>query len=71
MFDKIRSFFGKGKIKVEWEGIGPKGLESGTAKIPYTGLYDENALIDHFKNTIRMDYDIVCTKVAVIAHVQE
>jgi hypothetical protein len=71
MFDKIRSFFGKGKIKVEWEGVGPNGPEAGSAKIPYTGIYDEGALIDHFKNMIRMDYDIVCTKVAVVAHVEE
>lgn len=71
MFDWIRSWFGRGRVKVEWSGIGPKGIQSGTAKCPYTGVYNEESVLKHFRDEIRYQYDIVVTDIRVIAHVEE
>ena len=71
MLDWIRSFFGRGRVKVEWTGIGPKGIQSGTGKCPYTGVYDEAALLRHFRDEIRYHHDIVVTDIRVIAHIEE
>ena len=71
MFDRIRSWFGRGRVKVEWEGVDDSGVRNGTAKLPYTGVYNEEALFDHIKNELRYQHDIVVTDIRVVAHIED
>lgn len=71
MIDTIKSWFGKGKIRAEWEGIGRNGkIVSGDAKVPYIGSYDESELIKHIKNELMYQHGVVVTKIEVVAHVE-
>lgn len=71
MLDWFRGLFGRGRIKVEWEGIDDSGVRNGTAKVPYTGLYNEEALLEHIKNELRYQHDIAVTDMRVVAHIKD
>jgi hypothetical protein len=56
---------------VEWSGLGPKGIQSGTGRCPYIGKYDEHAIMDHFKKELRYQHDIVVTNIRVVSHLED
>ena len=70
ILDWIRSLFGRGRVTVEWSGLGPKGIQSGTGRCPYVGSYDEHAIMDHFKKELRYQHDIVVTNIRVVSHLE-
>lgn len=72
MINWIKSWFGKGRIRAEWEGIDCSGqFKAGDAKVPYVGSYDESALKDHIAQNLLYQHGITVTKIQVIAHVEE
>lgn len=72
MIDWIKSWFGRGRVRAEWEGIDRLGhARSGDAKVPYVGVYDESALKDHIAQNLLYQHGITVTKMQVIAHIEE
>ena len=71
MFDWIKSLFGRGKVRAEWEGIDKYGnVKSGDAKAPYIGSYDETAMKDFISRQLLFEYGITATKIDIIAHIE-
>ena len=72
MLDKIKSWFGKGRIRAEWEGIDRSGKHfAGDAKVPYIGSYDESELMKHIKNELMYQHGIIVTKIKLVAHIED
>lgn len=69
MINWIKSWFGKGKVITEWEGIDRSGkFVSGDAKVPYVGKWDETVMLDHIKDQIMDRHGVRVTNIQVIAH---
>lgn len=72
MIDWIKSFFGKGRVRVEFEGIDRNGkIVSGDAKVPYVGKWDEDAMMKFVKDKLMYEKGVVVTKMELVAHVPE
>lgn len=72
MLDWIKSWFGKGKIRVEFKGINREGkIVSGDGKMPYIGKWDEAAAIEQFKEQAMYKYGVVITELNIVAHIED
>lgn len=72
MFDWIKSWFGKGKVRIEFRGLDKNGKAvSGDAKIPYVGKFDELDALDEFKEQIMYKHGILVTSCNIVAHIKE
>ena len=72
MLDFIKSFFGKGRVKIEWTGLDKVGnLVSGTGKVPYIGLYDEGDVISKFKEELMYQHNVIATKIEITQHIKD
>jgi len=71
MINWIRSWFGKGKVHVIWEGVDRSGKSvSGDAKAPYVGVWNETAMIKHIKDELMYQHDVTVTNIQILAHVE-
>lgn len=71
MLDWIKSLFGKGTVRVEFNGVDRDGkAQSGTAKIPYVGAYDEAEALEQFKQVMMVEHRISIRSARVIGHVK-
>lgn len=72
MIDWIKSWFGKGKIRAEWQGYDRSGkLVGGDAKVPYVGSYNESELMKHIKNELMYQHGVRVTRIELVSHVVE
>ena len=72
MIDWIKGLFGRGRIRIEFEGVDRNGKRvTGDAKMPYVGSYDKESALSEFKNQIMYKDGIVITKATIIAHIEE
>lgn len=72
MFDWIKSWFGKGKLRIEFRGLDKNGKAvSGDAKMPYVGKFDELDAIDEFKEQIMYSHGIYVTTCQIVAHIED
>ena len=72
MIDWIKSWFGKGRVRVEWEGVDRSGrIVTGDAKAPYVGRWDESAMTKYIKDNLMFQHGIVVTKIEIVSHIEE
>lgn len=72
MIDWIKSWFGKGRVRVEWEGFDRSGLKrSGNARAPYVGVWDEEAMKDYISQKLSYQHGIMVTSIKIVAHIEE
>lgn len=72
MINWIKSWFGKGKVRIEFKGIDQHGKAvTGTGKMPYVGKFDELDAIDEFKEQIMYKHGILVTSCVITAHIQD
>jgi tetrahydromethanopterin S-methyltransferase subunit A len=72
MLDWIKSLFGKGKIRIEFEGIDRDGkMVSGDGKMPYIGRFTEEDAIAEFKRKILYEHGVSVTDVKIVAHIKD
>ena len=72
MIDWIKGVFGRGRVRIEFEGVDRNGKRvAGDAKMPYVGSYDKESALSEFKNQIMYKDGIVITKATIIAHIEE
>jgi hypothetical protein len=71
MIDWIKGLFGRGRIRIEFEGVDRNGkVVTGDAKMPYVGSYDKESALSEFKNQIMYKDGIVITKATIVAHIE-
>ncbi len=72
MLDWIRSLFGRGRVRIEFEGIDQTGnIVSGDGKVPYIGRYTEQDVIAYFKKELLYQHGVSATKVEIIQHIKD
>jgi hypothetical protein len=72
MLDWIKSWFGKGRVRIEFEGLDRTGkVVNGDGKVPYIGLYTEEEVIAVFKKELMYHYGIFATKVEIVQHIKD
>lgn len=72
MIDWIKGLFGRGRVRIEFEGVDLNGkIVTGDAKMPYVGSYDDESALSEFKNQIMYKDGIVVTKATIIAHIKD
>ncbi len=72
MLDWIRSLFGRGRVRVEFEGIDKTGkVVNGDGKVPYIGRYTEQDVVAYFKKELLYQHGVIATKVEVIQHIED
>jgi hypothetical protein len=70
MLDWIKSLFGKGRLRIEFEGVDQAGkLVSGNAKMPYIGKFTEEDAIAEFKEQCMYKHGVRVTRAAIVAHI--
>ena len=68
MINWLKSLFGKGKVRVHF--LASNG-QTGYAKIPYVGEYDEEELIRQFKKAALVEEGLKIVSVRVVARIVE
>lgn len=72
MIDWIKSWFGKGKVRVEFKGIDRTGkIVTGDAKAPYVGHWNEDAMLKYVANELLYQHGVVVTQSKIVAHIEE
>jgi hypothetical protein len=72
MIDWIKSWFGQGRVRVEWTGFDDAGrILTGNAKAPYVGRWDEAAMISYIKQQLLYQHGVTVTRIQIIAHIEE
>jgi tetrahydromethanopterin S-methyltransferase subunit A len=72
MLDWIKSLFGKGRVRIEFEGIDKTGkIVTGDGKFPYVGLYTEEDVISHFKKELMYKHGVSVTKIEIVQHIED
>lgn len=72
MLDWIRGLFGRGRVRIEFEGVDQTGKSiTGNGKVPYTGLYTEEDVIAVFKKELMYHHGIVATRIEIVQHIED
>jgi hypothetical protein len=67
MINFIKSFFGSGKVRVEFTDCATR--ERHVVRVPYVGAWDEQDCIDEVHRTLWLNYDIRATNIIVLGHI--
>ena len=72
MIDWIKGWFGKGRVRAEFEGIDRTGkIVTGDAKVPYVGKWDEDAMMKFIKDRLMYEKGVAVTKLELVAHIED
>jgi hypothetical protein len=72
MLDWIKSWFGKGRVRLEFQGIDRTGnIVTGDGRVPYVGRYTEQDVIAYFKRELMYKHGVSATQVTIVQHIEE
>jgi hypothetical protein len=71
MFDFIRRWFGQGRVRIEFSYLEGTSIRTGSAKVPYEGLWDEKDCLDYVRNALIVEHGIYPIKMKVVGHIEE
>ncbi len=70
MFDFIRRWFGQGRVRIEFSYLEGTSVRTGSAKVPYQGVWDEKDCLDYVRNELIVKHGIYPVKMKVVGHIE-
>ena len=71
MFDFIRRWFGQGRVRVEFSYLEGTRIRTGSAKVPYQGVWDEQDCLDYVRNELIIEHGIYPIKMQIVGHIED